>query len=80
MKKVKKEDGVYKFYELEIGYPEGFSFLGFNKILGWREEGSKKWNRGEYDCDEKELYPIRIIVSVIGFTDFRASSRNWGVE
>jgi len=78
MKKVKNKSGEYKFYELELGLPEGFTFEGQDaRILGWRDEGGE-WHKDS--IISINTYPIRVIVSVIGFTDFRASKRNWGVE
>ncbi len=78
MKKVANESGDYKFYELELGLPQGFTFEGQDaRILGWREEGGQ-WHRDL--IISVDAYPIRVIVSVIGFTDFRALVRNWGVE
>lgn len=81
MRKVRNESGEYKFYELELGLPEGFTFEfegGLARILGWRDEGGE-WHKNSLISDA-DTYPIRVVVSIIGFTDLRAPTRNWGVE
>ena len=67
--------GEYENYELELGLPDGFSFERQNpRILGWKPPG-EKWKRNP--VISIDTFPIRMIVMVRGFYDFRNPIRNW---